>query len=122
MNGGSGNILGSPHESKSTSPTRASSLTTLAGIACNTGMKYKEERPFAEPKAAAQELLRIYRGFIAARKDDVGHTYTGTRTTSSFGAVAAPSTKCCWPRLRHRARKTSFERPWRLLEREGDLS
>lgn len=39
-------------------------------------MKFKEPRPFADPKAAASELLKIYRGFIAARPD-VGHTYTG---------------------------------------------
>lgn len=40
-------------------------------------MKFKEARPFAKPEEAAKELLRIYRGFIAARKDDVVHTYTG---------------------------------------------
>ena len=38
--------------------------------------KFKEDRPFASPEAAALELLRIYREFTAARPGD-GHTYTG---------------------------------------------
>lgn len=41
-------------------------------------MKYKEERPFAKPEAAALELLRIVRAFIAAKNDPaVKHTYAG---------------------------------------------
>lgn len=53
-------------------------------------MKYKEPRPFEKPEDAAKELLRIYRGSIAARKDDVGHTYTGI-TNHEFIAVRGGS-------------------------------
>lgn len=45
-------------------------------------IKFKTDRPFASPEAAARELLRIYREFIAA-KPDIPHTYTGI-TNSAF--------------------------------------
>lgn len=44
--------------------------------------KFVGGRPFAKPEAAAQELLRIYREFLALRPD-YGHTYTGV-TNSAF--------------------------------------
>jgi hypothetical protein len=41
-------------------------------------MKYKEERPFDKPEAAALELMRIFREFIAAKNDpNIKHTYAG---------------------------------------------
>ncbi len=36
--------------------------------------KFKPDRPFENPEAAARELLRIYR---AALRDGASHTYTG---------------------------------------------
>ncbi len=36
--------------------------------------RFKTDRPFANPEAAARELLRIYRN---AMKDGATHTYTG---------------------------------------------
>lgn len=44
--------------------------------------QFKSDSPFASPEAAARELLRIYRDFIAA-KPDIPHTYTGI-TNSAF--------------------------------------
>lgn len=44
--------------------------------------KFKSDRPFAAPEAAARELLRIYRAFLAMRPD-IPHTYTGV-TNSEF--------------------------------------
>jgi hypothetical protein len=41
-------------------------------------MKYKDARLFAHPKAAAEELMRIFREFIAARNNPtIQHTYAG---------------------------------------------
>lgn len=41
-------------------------------------MKYKQPRPFADPKAAAMEMLRIFRTAIAAKNDPtLKHTYAG---------------------------------------------
>lgn len=52
-------------------------------------MKFKTERPFADPEAAARELLRIYRNRL---KDGALHTYTGVTNTEfisvSGGSVA----------------------------------
>ena len=42
--------------------------------------KFKSDRSFAEPEAAARELLRIYRMKLA---DGAPHTYTGV-TNSEF--------------------------------------
>jgi hypothetical protein len=40
--------------------------------------KSKQDRPFATPEAAAKEMLRIFRTFIAAKNDPtVKHTYAG---------------------------------------------
>lgn len=40
--------------------------------------KFKENRPFADPKVAAAELMRIFREFIAAKNDpNIRHTYAG---------------------------------------------
>lgn len=40
--------------------------------------RFKEDRPFAKPEAAALELMRIFRDFIAARNDPtIKHTYAG---------------------------------------------
>ncbi|MBB5051104.1 hypothetical protein HNQ36_001058 [Afipia massiliensis] len=36
--------------------------------------KFKENRPYSNPEAAARELLRIYRAVL---KDGGTHTYTG---------------------------------------------
>lgn len=40
--------------------------------------KFKEDRPFGNPEAAARELLRIYRMML---KDGAPHTYTGVTNT-----------------------------------------
>lgn len=45
-------------------------------------LKFKSDRPFADPEAAAIELLRIYREFIA-RRPEILRTYTGV-TNSEF--------------------------------------
>lgn len=66
-------------------PTRVQEAMTATPIP-----KFKSDRPFTSPEAAARELLRIYREFIAA-KPDIPHTYTGI-TNSAFtdagGSVA----------------------------------
>jgi hypothetical protein len=41
-------------------------------------IKFKQDRPFSTPEAAAQERLRICRAFIAAKNDPtLKHTYAG---------------------------------------------
>lgn len=53
--------------------------------------KFKEERPFDKPEAAAKELLRIFRAFIAAKNDPtVKHTYAGV-TNREFVSVSGGS-------------------------------
>lgn len=50
--------------------------------------KFREDRPFASPGAAARELLRIYRNRL---KDGAPHTYTGVTNTEfiqSGGSVS----------------------------------
>jgi hypothetical protein len=54
-----------------------------------TQSKFVEDRPFAKPEAAAQELLQIYRQFMARRPND-GHTYTGV-TNREFIVVRGGS-------------------------------
>jgi hypothetical protein len=54
-------------------------------------VKFKEDRPFAKPEGAAQELMRIFRAFIAAKNDPtIKHTYAGV-TNRAFVSESGAS-------------------------------